>query len=61
MMNKQDREDLKFILEVMENLEVDPDSWSWGVSFEQAKREKELAEIKLRRMIREDKIKKGSL
>ena len=58
MMNKKDREDLKFNLEVMENLNVDPDSWSWGVSFEQAKREKELAEVKLRRMIREENIKK---
>lgn len=49
--------DLTFILEVIENLTVDTEQNNWGPSYSIEKANKELAIVKLRRMIREETLK----
>lgn len=54
-MNKKDIEGLKFIKEVLEGLDPNPDRYDWGPSFDFAKRDKKLALQKLQTMIEKKK------
>lgn len=50
-------EDLEFIKEVLEELSVNEQNYEFGHSYQIAKDRKKLAEIKLNRLIREEKLK----
>lgn len=49
-------EDLEFIKEVLDELSVDEHNYEFGPSYELAKSRKQLAETKIRRLIRAIKL-----
>ena len=49
-------DDLKFILEVMQELSVNPEDYDFGPAYEMTKDRKKLAMTKLRRLIKQEKL-----